>query len=113
MVGDEDDTEIEAGLCFAKEVFEAMAERKVLLDLSELVFVGDSVVLDADLAFFPLGPQCAHRAAALLVSSTIFFDHEKFAVNISFEGVVVFDKIGEDGFVEDVVFLSQVVEVVD
>ena len=57
MVGDEDDPKIETSLVFTKEVFETMAERKILLDLTELVFVGDSIVLDTDLSFFPLGPQ--------------------------------------------------------
>jgi hypothetical protein len=57
MVGDEDDTKIEASLIFTKEVFETMTERKILLDLTEFVFVGDSIVLDTNLSFFPLGPQ--------------------------------------------------------
>ena len=113
MVGDENDTEVESSLGFTKEVFKAMTERKIFLNLSKLVFVGDSVILDADLTFFPLGPQIAHGAAALLVSSAVFFDHEEFAVDISFKGVVVFDEIGEHLVVKDVIFLSQIVEVVD
>lgn len=56
MIWDEDDTEVEASLGFAEEVFEAMTEGKIFFDLSELVFVGDSVVLDTDLSFFPLCP---------------------------------------------------------
>ena len=56
MIWDKDNTEIESSLSFAKKVLKTMAEREVLLDLTELVFVCDSIVLNANLPFFPLGP---------------------------------------------------------
>jgi hypothetical protein len=90
-----------------------MAERKVLLNFTELIFVGDAVVLNADLAFFPLRPERSHRTASFFIPSTIFLDHGKLSIDITLKSVVIYDKIGEDFVLKDVLFLAQIIQIID
>jgi hypothetical protein len=90
-----------------------MTEREVFLNFAELIFIGDAVILNADLAFFPLGPECSHGATSFLIPTSIFLDHGKFSIDITLKGVVIFDKIGEDFIVQDVLFLPQIIQIID
>lgn len=90
-----------------------MTERQILLNLTKLVLVSDSVVLNTDLSFFPLSPKGPHTAATFFVSTSIFFNRNEFSINMSFEQITKLDKIAKFVIFKDVLFLTQCVETFD
>lgn len=91
---------------FPKEVLKTMTEGEILFNLPWLIFIRDSIVLNVDLSLFPLCPYCSYTAATLFVSATVFFNHDKFSVNIPLKDVIKFYKIGEMLVFKDLYFLS-------
>lgn len=87
-----------------------MTKGQILLNLAKLILVGDSIILDADLSFFPLGPKSSHAAATFFVSTSIFFNCYEFSINMSFEDIAKLDKIAKFVIFKDVLFLTQCIE---
>ncbi len=78
-----------------EEVLETVTEWKVLLDLTEFILVGDTVILNAYLPFLPLRPDCSYTTASFFVPATVFFNHSEFSIYITFENVIKLNEISK------------------
>ena len=88
-----------------------MTERQVLFNLTELIFVCDSIVLNIDLSFFPLSPNGSYATTSFFVSTTVFLNHGKFSVNVPLKDVIKLNKLTEMLIFEHLWFLSKYIEV--
>ena len=113
MVGDENDTQCETSFFLAKKVLKPVTERQVLFDFAELVFVSDTVVLNAHLPLLPLSPQLPHAATSLFIATSVFLNHGELAIHITLKYVVVLNKVSKAHIIQNVRLLPDVVQVVD
>lgn len=90
-----------------------MTKRQVLFNLTELVFVSNSIVLNINLSFFPLGPYGAYATTSFFVAATVFFNHGKFSINVPLKYIIKLNKMTEMLIFKNLRFLSKDIEVFD
>lgn len=56
MIGYQNNAQSKTCLLLTEKVLKTVTEGKIFFNLTELIFIGDSIVLYIDLSFFPLSP---------------------------------------------------------
>lgn len=113
MIGYQNNAQSKTCLLLTEKVLKTVTEGKIFFNLTELIFIGDSIVLYIDLSFFPLSPYFSQATTSFFVSATVFFDHGEFSVNIPLEDVIKFNEICKMLILQDLKFLAKNVEIFD
>lgn len=79
-----------------------MTKGKILFHLSMLIFIGNTIILNTNLAFLPLTKKCPNLTTSLLIPSTIFLNHSKPSINISLMCILELNKLVEDLIVKNI-----------